>query len=635
MKNIGFKNLLLISILALVALSVSISNYLSYSKESELITNMITVSTSGFVKSQARLVEVQLEEKVGAIGKLAGQFKNKKIEGSPEQIIELTKMVANAANLNSAVIAFENGDAYWNQATPTWPNNKLDGDATERGWYQAAFKSNGTSVTEPYGGSDGGDYWISIVEKTFGGMISVDMKLEFLSSMVEKATNIPGSTAIIMNTDTTILASSSPALKPGQKGDTIASLKEVLTNVTKQESAVQEYVLNDVDKMMFSERIKVGDKNWYFVIGLDKSVAFSELEDAKVGAILTSTIASVVSIILAFFVIQFLYRPILELKKTIIGLSQGDGDLTQRLEVRTKDDLGQIAGGVNEFIASLQKMLLEIQNASMQLQSNVEGLKDKSMRNASILESHVSETEQIVAAIEEMNATADAMATDAANTAQLTQKANDASGISQTTVHQAQDTVTALVEDVDSTASNVQNMSDETDGINEILSVIGDIAEQTNLLALNAAIEAARAGEQGRGFAVVADEVRNLASRTKDSTEEIEAALGSLLKGNHSVVEAMDSTKERCQKTADGMGQVTESLETMTQFVGDINDLSTQIATAAEEQSSVTQEVSRNMSAISEIVGELDTNGKEALSESENIATVNHQLIDIVGRFKL
>lgn len=635
MKNIGFKNLLLISILALVALSVSISNYLSYSKESELITNMITVSTSGFVKSQARLVEVQLEEKVGAIGKLAGQFKNKKIEGSPEQIIELTKMVANAANLNSAVIAFENGDAYWNQATPTWPNNKLDGDATERGWYQAAFKSNGTSVTEPYGGSDGGDYWISIVEKTFGGMISVDMKLEFLSSMVEKATNIPGSTAIIMNTDTTILASSSPALKPGQKGDTIASLKEVLTNVTKQESAVQEYVLNDVDKMMFSERIKVGDKNWYFVIGLDKSVAFSELEDAKVGAILTSTIASVVSIILAFFVIQFLYRPILELKKTIIGLSQGDGDLTQRLEVRTKDDLGQIAGGVNEFIASLQKMLLEIQSASMQLQSNVEGLKDKSMRNASILESHVSETEQIVAAIEEMNATADAMATDAANTAQLTQKANDASGISQTTVHQAQDTVTALVEDVDSTASNVQNMSDETDGINEILSVIGDIAEQTNLLALNAAIEAARAGEQGRGFAVVADEVRNLASRTKDSTEEIEAALGSLLKGNHSVVEAMDSTKERCQKTADGMGQVTESLETMTQFVGDINDLSTQIATAAEEQSSVTQEVSRNMSAISEIVGELDTNGKEALSESENIATVNHQLIDIVGRFKL
>ncbi|NOI68616.1 methyl-accepting chemotaxis protein [Vibrio sp. 99-8-1] len=635
MKNIGFKNLLLISILALVALSVSISNYLSYSKESELITNMITVSTSGFVKSQARLVEVQLEEKVGAIGKLAGQFKNKKIEGSPEQIIELTKMVANAANLNSAVIAFENGDAYWNQATPTWPNNKLDGDATERGWYQAAFKSNGTSVTEPYGGSDGGDYWISIVEKTFGGMISVDMKLEFLSSMVEKATNIPGSTAIIMNTDTTILASSSPALKPGQKGDTIASLKEVLTNVTKQESAVQEYVLNDVDKMMFSERIKVGDKNWYFVIGLDKSVAFSELEDAKVGAILTSTIASVVSIILAFFVIQFLYRPILELKKTIIGLSQGDGDLTQRLEVRTKDDLGQIAGGVNEFIASLQKMLLEIQSASMQLQSNVEGLKDKSMRNASILESHVSETEQIVAAIEEMNATADAMATDAANTAQLTQKANDASGISQTTVHQAQDTVTALVEDVDSTASNVQNMSDETDGINEILSVIGDIAEQTNLLALNAAIEAARAGEQGRGFAVVADEVRNLASRTKDSTEEIESALGSLLKGNHSVVEAMDSTKERCQKTADGMGQVTESLETMTQFVGDINDLSTQIATAAEEQSSVTQEVSRNMSAISEIVGELDTNGKEALSESENIATVNHQLIDIVGRFKL
>ncbi|WP_028865865.1 methyl-accepting chemotaxis protein [Psychromonas aquimarina] len=635
MKNLGFKNLLLISILVLVALSVSISSYISYTKESNTITGMISDSTSSYVSDQAKLVEVLLGEKVNAIGKLADQFKNKGIQGTPEEIIEQAKMIANAANLNSAVIGFKNGDAYWNQTAPTWPNHKYDGDVTTRSWYQAAFKSSGTSVTEPYLSSDGDVYWISIVEQTFNGMISVDMKLGFLNEMVKNAAQIPGSAAIIMTEDTSILASSSAALKVGDKGANIQSLKDVLTKATQQNNALQEYTLNGVEKLMFSKQIKVGDKNWYFAVGLDKAVAFSQLEDVKFNAIVVSLSACLLSLAIAFFVIQILYRPILDLKKTIVGLSQGDGDLTQRLEVATRDDLGQISDGVNKFIESLQTMMLEIQGASVNLQDNVNGLKGMSAQNTSMLKNHVSETEQIVAAVEEMSATADAMATDAANTAQLTQKASDASDLSQSTVNQAQQTVTALVQDVDSTALNVQQMSDETDGINAILSVIGAIAEQTNLLALNAAIEAARAGEQGRGFAVVADEVRNLASRTKDSTEEIESALSSLLKGNQSVVDAMDTTKERCQETANGMSGVTESLGTVTQFVGEMNDLSTQIATAAEEQSCVTQEVSRNMSAISEIVGELDNNGKETFSEAENISNINNQLMSIVGRFKL
>jgi methyl-accepting chemotaxis protein len=227
------------------------------------------------------------------------------------------------------------------------------------------------------------------------------------------------------------------------------------------------------------------------------------------------------------------------------------------------------------------------------------------------------------------------MATDAANTAQLTHKASEASATSKSTVTQAQNNVQELVDDVSTASDNVNNMASETDGINTILGVIGDIAEQTNLLALNAAIEAARAGEQGRGFAVVADEVRNLASRTKTSTEEIEAALASLLRGSQSVVDSMDSTKQKCAQTAEGAGEVAESLDVMTEFVTDINDLSTQIATAAEEQSSVTQELSRNMSAINDIVGELDSNGQQALEEAQNISDMNQKLTGIVGRFKL
>ncbi len=195
--------------------------------------------------------------------------------------------------------------------------------------------------------------------------------------------------------------------------------------------------------------------------------------------------------------------------------------------------------------------------------------------------------------------------------------------------------MSALIKDVESAADNVNRMSQETQEINKVLSVIGDIAEQTNLLALNAAIEAARAGEQGRGFAVVADEVRNLASRTKSSTEEVEVALSKLLKGTQVVVESMENTKQRCQETADGSGEVGESLETMTTYVAEINTLSAQIATAAEEQSSVTQELSRNMAALNDIVGELDSNGRRAVSDMDNIESVNDKLVRIVGRFKL
>lgn len=252
-----------------------------------------------------------------------------------------------------------------------------------------------------------------------------------------------------------------------------------------------------------------------------------------------------------------------------------------------------------------------------------------------ILQNHVQETEQVVTAIEEMNSTADSMATDAANTADLTNKANEASAESKRTVTQAKANVQELVDDVSAASENVNKMASETDGINTILGVIGDIAEQTNLLALNAAIEAARAGEQGRGFAVVADEVRNLASRTKTSTEEIEAALASLQRGSQSVVSSMETTKQKCAQTAEGAGEVAESLDVMTQFVADINDLSTQIATAAEEQSSVTQELSRNMAAINDIVGELDSNGQQALEEAQTISEMNQTLTSIVRRFKL
>ncbi|KJY86758.1 chemotaxis protein [Vibrio neptunius] len=635
MRNLGFKKLLLMSIIALVVLSVSVSSYVAYVKQEETLVELITASNQSYVKGQAQKIAEQLGEKVGGLEKLGKQFENKEITGTPDDFIELTHIIANATNLNSSVVAFTNGDAYWNQDAATWPNHKFEGDVTTRGWYQAGRQSSTASMTEPYQGSGGGEYWVSIVRKTLSGMISVDMQLGFLNEIAKSANSIPGAVAVILNSDTTILASSMDNVEAGNKTDKYPWLNTVANKAIGQTDVVYDGHQDDIDKLFFSHEINIAGKKWYFVVGLDKDIAFADLASAKQAAILTAVIATLISIVIALFVMQVLYRPILVLKETIAGLSEGNGDLTQRITVTTNDDLGQISEGVNKFIASLQSMMLEISEATNQLNGNVDRMRDQSQRNSSILQSHVQETEQVVTAIEEMNSTAEAMATDAANTAQLTHKANEAGSASKVTVTQAQSNVQDLVDDVSVASENVNKMAAETDGINTILGVIGDIAEQTNLLALNAAIEAARAGEQGRGFAVVADEVRKLASRTKDSTEEIESALASLLRGSQSVVDSMDSTKDKCGQTAEGAGEVAQSLDVMTDFVTEINDLSTQIATAAEEQSSVTQELSRNMSAINDIVGELDSNGQQALEDAHSIADINGHLSSIVSRFKL
>jgi methyl-accepting chemotaxis protein len=637
-KQLGLKKLFLISVILLVGLSVSVTSLVDYINQRSEIMDLVTRHNQRHVLEKAQLIENYFSEKIKGVAALGRTYRDKVFPGhSAQDYIDLAKTFANALNTGSSFIGFEsNGAAYWNLENDAWPNHKFKGDIRQASYYKDGRRAITPTVTNPY--PDEGDpnvYWISIVQKTKSGVLGVDMKLSFLNQLVKKAADVSGSMALIFSENSTVLASDSSSVRVGQKGEDIPWLKSAVMKALGQKNATVEYQQNGERYLLFSHQIDVAGKQWYFAIGLNQTAIYTQLNRAKHMTVVIGLIATLMSVLVAYFVIQLLYRPIRVLKETIAGLSSGNGDLTQRLTVTSKDELGEIAQSVNAFIAHLQRMMQDIRNISGVLQQSVEQLKAQSEQNASVFHNHVAETEQVVTAISEMSATAESMATDTANTATLTQKAQETGLTSSQTMAGAKASVSALIEHMDVSAANVKKMDDETQGIKEILTVIGGIAEQTNLLALNAAIEAARAGDQGRGFAVVADEVRNLASRTKDSTVEIETLLTKLTTESQGMVNAMNQTRQHCDTTAADSEQVATSLDNMTQYVSEINMLNTQIATAAQEQSSVTQELNRNMVAINEIVAELDENGRQALDSVDDVASMHQKLVGIVEQFKL
>ncbi|WP_263263274.1 methyl-accepting chemotaxis protein [Pseudomonas sp. RIT-PI-S] len=343
----------------------------------------------------------------------------------------------------------------------------------------------------------------------------------------------------------------------------------------------------------------------------------------------------VVLLLIMIFALRQLMKRLAILKANIDTLSAGDADLTKRIVIRAEDELGAVGHSVNRFLVYLQGLLTEVSESSTVIAQGVDQLRGQSHGTNQILVRHASETDQAVTAITEMSSTADDVARNAAQTASMTQTANENARRSKVVVEDASNSVRELITEVEAATASVQAMEQDAQRINAVLAVIGEIAGQTNLLALNAAIEAARAGEQGRGFAVVADEVRALAGRTQASTSEINEMLARLQQGVGAAVVAMEKTKQSCQATAEKTSKVNEGLDGMAESVVQINDLSTQIATAAEQQSSVSEEINRNMVAVRHIVEELVAGGEQSEKSTAALSSSNDKLIAVVRRFKL
>ncbi|WP_421288952.1 methyl-accepting chemotaxis protein [Aeromonas veronii] len=327
-------------------------------------------------------------------------------------------------------------------------------------------------------------------------------------------------------------------------------------------------------------------------------------------------------------------KPLADAVLALNDIANGDGDLTQRLKVQSQDEIGQLASAFNRFVERIQSVVSQVGETSNHLFSAVDKLHHLSEHYDHQMQGHSRETDQVVTAVTEMSSTAQEVAASASNAATATSDAARESDAARGVVSGAINSINRLVGEVHTASGVIEQLAQETAKIGSVVEVIRGIAEQTNLLALNAAIEAARAGEQGRGFAVVADEVRSLAGRTQQSTKEINEMLQRLQGGVKQAVEVMQASEDRSQETVQEASHIASSLDSMVMAVSTINDMNIQIATAAEEQHAVSEEINKNLVAIQQIVSELTSAAVESNSTTRDLANTGDKLRKLVSQFR-
>ncbi|MFQ6370689.1 methyl-accepting chemotaxis protein [Shewanella sp. YIC-542] len=311
------------------------------------------------------------------------------------------------------------------------------------------------------------------------------------------------------------------------------------------------------------------------------------------------------------------------------------GDLTQKLSSNRKDELGTLLRAMGEMNDTLKDVLSQIDGSVVQLASAAEQLSAVSEQNSAGMQSQRSETDQVATAINEMTASVQEVASNAEQAAQAAIDADNVTTTGNTVVAQSVQHIEHLSAEITSTAEAMATLKEESDSIGSVLDVIKAVAEQTNLLALNAAIEAARAGEAGRGFAVVADEVRSLASRTQASTEEIEKLISSLQHGTQESVQKMDRSRALSEEAVEFSRKAGSNLDDIARAVAKIQDMNHQIAAAAEEQSAVAEDINKSVVRVRDIAEQTAQASEETSQATEGVAALGVQLKGLLSHFKL
>ena len=517
------------------------------------------------------------------------------------------------------------------------PDSKMpDGfDPRTRPWYKDAVNSASASLTEPYIDAVTGQMIISIgsAVKKAGqtlGVAGADLSLQTITDTIN-ALNFNGlGYAFLISGDGKVLVHPDKTL-------VTQYLKDIYPQDTPPiSSAFSEIQANGKTRIVTFTPVKgLGNVNWSIGLSVDKEKAFAALNTFRTSAVIATVIAVISIIALLGLLIRLLLQPLHVMTRAMQNIAEGEGDLTRRLDVTSNDEFGTLGSAFNDFVERIHTSMREVSSATAQV--NEVALRVVSASNSSMLNSdeQASRTNSVAAAINELGAAAQEIAR---NAAQASQQASDARGLAtegQQVVERSISSMQQLSQMLGTSSGHIESLNGKTVNIGQILEVITSISQQTNLLALNAAIEAARAGEAGRGFAVVADEVRNLAHRTQESAQQVQAMIEELQVSARASVSTMDESQRHSEDSVEIANLAGERLVSVTERIGEIDGMNQSVATATEEQTSVVESINMDITEINTLNQEGIENLQSTLRACTDLEQQAARLKQLVGSFRL
>lgn len=523
--------------------------------------------------------------------------------------------------------------------------------ATKRPWFTTAVEKGKLYVTPPAVDSQDGS--VSAVVQTpiykngaLLGVGGVDILISTVGKVIDAIRYEEQGTAFLLDENQNIvyfpkqskaLPLSSSIRNFDSVFDSTEGFGKLASNIAANESGIVHVTWKGEDYVAVFEHAQLinPQMNWSLGILIPASIIDSPINNAITTAIIVAFVIIGLIALITYFASAKVTQPLVEMRNAMAEIAHGDGDLTKRLEVKSNDEIGALAIEFNTFTDKLRSLLKDTAANTKAVSDAADHLRDVSRATSKEINQERSQVDNVSTAVTQMAATVVEISKNAAQSSDAATKADELVQAGSEQVQDAMREIRALADAISQGVEVVGGLSKESDSIGAVVDVINSIAEQTNLLALNAAIEAARAGEQGRGFAVVADEVRSLASRTQESTTDIRKMVERLQAMSEQTNSVMQEGQTRSQSGVDKTEKVVETLKDITQSIGLVHEQSTHIALATEQQTEVAQDINKSLVAITGLSDKTSQHAEELAVEATQLSAVSGDLKELVGQFKI